>query len=106
MPDNPDVKNHLRKKFAEYTQRVQKIKKNCKHGNPELSYNSMPGYKALIIRCLFNSGEVETKKIAHEIREEFGKLDSNLFNSAARVIYDYCETGGKNVKKKSKARSK
>jgi hypothetical protein len=101
MPDNPEFKNKLRKKFTEYTNRVQKIKKECTHGNPQLSYNSMPGYKALIIRRLFSVGEVETKRLASEIKEEFGKLDPNLFNTAARVIYDYCKTGGKNLKKKT-----
>ena len=102
LPDDPERKNQLRKKFTEYTHRVQKIKKECAHGNPELSYNSMPGYKALIIRRLFTLGEVETTRLAFEIKEEFGRLDPNLFNTAARVIYDYCKTGGKNVKKSSK----
>jgi hypothetical protein len=62
----------------------------------------MPGYKALIIRRLFSAGEVETTRVAFEIKEEFGKLDPDLFNTAARVIYDYCKTGGRNVKKGSK----
>ena len=101
MPDDPEIKSKLRKKFTEYTFRVQKIKKQCGHGNPDLCYNSMPGYKALIIRRLFSSGEVETKKMAFEIKEEFGRLDPNLFNVATRVIYDYCNTGGKNVRKGS-----
>jgi hypothetical protein len=101
MPDDPELKNRLRKKFTEYTHRVQKIKRECTHGNPQLCYNSMPGYKALIIRRLFSLGEVETTRIAFEIKEEFGRLDPNLFNTAARVIYDYCKTGGKNVRKSS-----
>jgi hypothetical protein len=102
MPDNPEIKNQLRKKFAEYTQRVHKIKQECTHGNSQLCYNSMPGYKALIIRRLFSLGEVETTKMAFEIKEEFGRLDANLFNTAARVIHDYCKTGGKNVTKGSR----
>lgn len=102
MPDNPEIKNQLKKKLTEYNNRVQKIKKECTHGNPQLCYNSMPGYKALIIRRLFSVGEVETKRMASEIKEEFGKLEPNLFNTAARVIYDYCKTGGKNVKKGTK----
>jgi hypothetical protein len=101
MPDNPEIKDQLRKKFSEYTHRVQKIKEQCTHGNPELCYNSMPGYKAFIIRRLFSLGEVDTARMAFEIKEEFGKLDTNLFNTAARVIYDYCKTGGKNVTKAS-----
>ncbi len=101
LPENPELKNQLRKKFTEYTLRVQKIKKECTHKNPELCYNSMPGYKALIIRRLFSMGEVDTARLAYEIKEEFGRLDPKLFNTAARVIYDYCKTGGKNVKKAS-----
>jgi esterase/lipase len=106
MPDDPEIKSHLRTKFAEYTQRIQKIKQERYQSNPQLSYNSMPGYKALIIKRLFKTGEVETKKIASEIKEEFGRLDPKLFNSAAQVIYDYCKTGGKNVKKSSKTEPK
>jgi hypothetical protein len=99
LPDNPEIKNKLRKKFTEYTTRVQKIKKECAHSNPQLCYNSLPGYKALIIRQLFSVGEVETRRMASEIKEEFGKMDAASFNTAARVIYDYCKTGGKNLKK-------
>ena len=98
MPDNPEVKSRLRKKFTEYTHRVQRIKNECTHGNPELCYNSMPGYKALIIKRLFSMGEVDTMRIAFEIKEEFGRLNPTMFNSAARVIQDYCSTGGRNVK--------
>ena len=79
MPDNPDVKSRLKKKLAEYTNRVEKIKKQCTHGNPELCYNSMPGYKALIIKRLFAMGEVDTMKIAFEIKEEFGRLNPTMF---------------------------
>lgn len=99
MPQNPEVKAKLIKKCDEYMKRVQKIKNQGAHSHPELSYNTMPGYKAMILNRLLSSGEVETRQIASEMREEFGKLNHSMFNSAARVINDYCLTGGKNVTK-------
>lgn len=101
MPKNPEIKEKLQKKFVEYSNRIQKIKKECPHDNPELCYNTMSGYKAMILKRLLNLGEVETMQIAFEMKEEFGKLNPKLFNSAARVINDYCVTGGKNVTKGS-----
>ena len=98
MPDDPEIKIFLKRKFIEYTGRIEKIKKSQPYANPQLYYDSMPGYKAFIIKSLLTYGEVETKQIASEIKEEFGWLDTRLFNLAAQVIYDYCETGGKNVK--------
>ena len=101
MPKNPEIKEKLQKKFAEYSNRIQKIKNKCAHDNPELSYNTMTGYKTMILERLLSYGEVETMQIAFEMKEEFGKLDPKMFNSAARVINDYCMTGGKNVTKGS-----
>jgi hypothetical protein len=31
--------------------------------------------------------------------EEYGRLNADEFNTAAGVIHDYCQTGGKKVKK-------
>jgi hypothetical protein len=98
MPDNPEIKNFLKREFVEYTGRVEKIKQLHPEYNPQLYYDSIPGYKAFIIKSLLSFGKVETKQIASEIKEEFGWLDTRLFNLAAKVIYDYCNTGGKNVK--------
>jgi len=98
MPDDPELKNFLKRKLLEYTGRVEKIKKLQPDTNPQLYHESIPGYKAFIIKNLLSFGEVETKQVAYAIKEEFGSMDTKLFNLAAQVIYDYCETRGKNVK--------
>ena len=98
LPNNPEIKNKLKKKLFDYERRIQKIKQEQKHNNPELALNSSPGYKAEIVRRLITVGEVRTPEMAKEIKEEFGTLDYDLFNNAVKVIYDYCRTGGKNVK--------
>ncbi len=101
MPKNVRLQNKLKKKLSEYEKRVSKLKKNLHINNPELSYNSIPGFKALITRRLYLRGEVETQELAKEIVEEYGRLDNDEFNAAAGVINDYCKTGGKKVKKGS-----
>jgi len=101
LPNNVKLQNKLKKKLSEYEKRVSRLKKKLHINNPELSYNSVPGFKALITRRLYQRGEVETKELAREIVEEYGRLDSDEFNVAASVINDYCETGGKKVKKGS-----
>lgn len=98
MPDDPQIKNKLKKKLFDYEKRIQKLREKCKHNNPELACNSSPGYKAQIVRRLITVGEVRTSEMVKEIKEEFGTLDCDMFNNAAKVIYDYCRTGGKNVK--------
>jgi hypothetical protein len=89
----------LQKKLSEYEQRVARLKKKIHNGNPDLSYISIPGFKALITRRLNQRGEVETRELAQEIVEEYGRLNADEFNAAAGVIQDYCETGGKKLKK-------
>jgi hypothetical protein len=98
LPDDPLIKIRLKKKLTEYEKRLEKLKQECKHNNPELAFNSSPGYKAQIVRRLITVGEVKTPEMAKEIKEEFGTLDFDMFNNAAKVIYDYCRTGGKNVR--------
>jgi hypothetical protein len=96
MPNNPEIKNFLTRKLAEYTGRVEKIK----NLHPDqLYYDSLPRYKAFIIKSLLSFGEVETKQTASKIKEKSGSLDTKLFNLAAQVIYNYCEAPEKNVKK-------
>ena len=102
LPENAQVKTKLQKKLSEYEQRVAWLKKKKHAANPELSYISIPGFKALITRRLYQRGEVETQKLAQEIVEEYGRLDPDEFNAAAGVIHDYCETGGKKLKKVKK----
>jgi hypothetical protein len=99
LPRSAAIQNKLKKKLSEYEQRVAKLKKKLYTSNPELSYNSLPGLKALITKRLYQRGEVETRELAKEITEEYGKLDSEEFIVAASVIQDYCITGGVNVKK-------
>jgi len=106
MPNNPEIKNFLKRKFLEYSQRIEKRKKSNPDCSIQLYYDSIPGYKALILKSLLSLGEVETQQIAYEIKEEFGCLDTRLFNLASQVIYDYCETGGKNVKMVPRSDSK
>ncbi len=98
LSNDPEIKNKLKKKLFDYEKRIQKLKQECTHNNPELALNSSPGYKALIVRRLITVGEVKTPEMAKEIKEEFGTLNVELFNNATKVIYDYCRTGGKNVK--------
>ena len=98
LPGDPEIKNKLKKKLFDYERRIQKIKQEHKHDNPVLALNSSPGYKAEIVRRLITVGEVKTSEMAKEIKEEIGTLDVELYNNAAKVIYDYCRTGGKNVK--------
>jgi len=98
LPQSSTIQNKLKNKLSEYEKRVSKLKK-IYINNPDLSYNSIPGIKALITKRLYQRGEVETKAIAKEITEEYGKLDHEEFNVAASVINDYCNTGGENTKK-------
>ncbi|RJP46561.1 MAG: hypothetical protein C4548_02445 [Desulfobacteraceae bacterium] len=98
LPDDPLIKTRLKKKLSEYEKRLEKLKKDCKHNNPDLACNSSPGYKAQIVRRLITVGEVKTPDMAKEIKEEFGTIDFDKFNNAAKVIFDYCRTGGQNVK--------
>ncbi len=99
LPENIKLQNKLKKKLSEYEKRVGKLKKKLYMNNPELSYNSIPGFKALITKRLYLRGEVETQELAKEIIEEYGRVDNDEFNAAASVINDYCETGGKKLKK-------
>ncbi|MDA8404854.1 MAG: hypothetical protein M0Z56_11790 [Desulfobacteraceae bacterium] len=99
LPDDHAIRDKLKKKITEYETRVSKLKKQPNLYNPELSYNSIPGFKALIARRLYQRGEIETMEMAKELTEEYGRLDSDKFNVAASVINDYCITGGKKVKK-------
>jgi len=99
LPNDHDVRDKLKKKITEYEKRVGKLKKQLNLFNPELSYNSIPGFKALIARRLYQCGEIETREMAKELTEEYGRLDPEQFNAAASVINDYCNTGGKKVKK-------
>lgn len=101
LPSNAQLQKKLKKKLSEYEKRVARLKKQLYMNNPELSYNSIPGFKALITRRLYLRGEVETKELAKELVEEYGRVDSEEFNAAASVINDYCQTGGKKVKKGS-----
>lgn len=103
LPENSQVKTMLQKKLSEYEQRVTRLKKKIHIGDPELSYISIPGFKALITRRLYQRGEVETQELAREIVEEYGRLNEDEFNTAAGVINDYCKTGGKKVKKSTKS---
>lgn len=101
LPESIKLKKKLKNKLSEYENRVTRLKKNLYVNNPELSYNSIPGFKALITRRLYLHGEVETKELAKELIEEYGKVDLDDFNAAAGVINDYCKTGGKKLKKGS-----
>jgi len=101
LPQDQEIRSKLRKKLIEYEKRVIRLKKRSDFSNPDLAYNSLPGYKALIVRHLFHNKEVQTDQMVRELQEEFGKLDPDMFNRAAHVISDYCRTGGKNVKKGS-----
>jgi hypothetical protein len=98
LPNDLAVRDKLKKKITEYEKRVLKLKEKF-HVNPERSYNSIPGIKALIARRLCQRGEIETREMAKELTEEYGRLDPEQFNIAAGVINDYCSTGGKRVKK-------
>ncbi len=99
LPQDQEIKKMLKAKMIEYEKRVIRLKKRSRLSNPDFAYNSLPGYKALIVRRLYYSKEVQTDQLARELREEFGRLDADLFNKAVRVIADYCKTGGKHVKK-------
>ncbi len=101
LPKNDRRQVKLKKKLSEYEKRVRRLKKTIHINNPELSYNSIPGFKALITRRLYLRGEVETQEFVRELVEEYGSVDFDEFNNAAGVIHDYCETGGKKVKKGS-----
>ncbi|MFZ2631322.1 MAG: hypothetical protein WA081_16610 [Desulfosalsimonadaceae bacterium] len=98
LPNDLAVRDKLKKKITEYEKRVSKLKETL-HVNPERSYNSIPGIKALIARRLYQRGEIETREMARELTEEYGRIDPDQFNVAAGVINDYCSTGGKKVKK-------
>lgn len=98
LPNDDAIRDKLQKKIREYEKRVLKLKEKC-HLNPELSYKSIPGFKALIARRLYQRGELETREMARELTEEYGRLDPEQFNVAASVIHDYCSTGGQKVKK-------
>ena len=98
LPENQKAKAKLKKKLHEYEKRVDKLKKACACDNPDITYNSFTGYKALITRRLCQCGEVQSCELAEELKEEFGRLDTDTYNNAVGVIYDYCQTGGRNVK--------
>ena len=98
LPQNRAAKARLEKKLNEYERRVEQLKKACPFDNPDISYNSFNGYKALLARRLCLRGEVNSLELAQELKEEFGSLDTDSYNNAVRVIYDYCHTGGKNVR--------
>ncbi|MEZ4551868.1 MAG: hypothetical protein R2860_15910 [Desulfobacterales bacterium] len=99
LPESAPLKKNLKKKLNEYEKRVSLLKKKIYSSNPELSYISMPGFKALITRRLYQRGEVNTQELAQELIEEYGRVNYEEFNTAASVIDDYCKTGGKKVKK-------
>lgn len=99
LPENSSLQNKLKKKLFEYEKRVSYLKKKIYSHNPDLSYMSLPGFKALITRRLYQRGEVHTQELAKELIEEYGRVNYDEFNTAAGVINDYCETGGKKVKK-------
>ncbi len=99
LPANTGLQKKLKKKLSEYDKRVSVLKKKIYTHNPDLSYISIPGLKALITRRLYQRGEVHTQELAQELIEEYGRVNSEEFNAAAGVINDYCETGGKKVKK-------
>jgi hypothetical protein len=98
LPQNPSAKARLEKKLNEYERRVAQMKQVCPYDNPDISYNSFNGYKALLARRLCLRGEVQSRELAEELKEEFGSLDTDSYNNAVRVISDYCRTGGKNVR--------
>ncbi len=98
MPENQRLKARLEKKMLEYEDRVARLKRRRKYDCPDIAYNSFNGYKAMIARRLYKCGEVQSLELARELTEEFGRLDTEMFNNAVQVIYDYCRTGGKNVK--------
>ncbi len=99
LPDSAPLQKKLKKKLSEYEKRVSVLKKKLYANNPDLSYITLPGFKALIARRLYQRGEVNTQELAKELIEEYGRVDSDEFNTAAGVINDYCKTGGKKVKK-------
>jgi len=99
LPENAQLQNKLKKKLHEYEKRVSRLKRKIHSNNPDLSYISMPGFKAIITRRLYQRGEVHTQELAKELIEEYGRVDSDEFNVAAGVINDYCKTGGKKLKK-------
>jgi len=98
LPEDAKAKAKLKKKLYEYEKRVAKLKETTIYENPDIIYNSFTGYKALIARRLYQRGEVQSRELAEELKEEFGRLDPDTYNNAVGVIYDYCKTGGKNVK--------
>lgn len=99
LPQNRNARARLEKKLDEYEKRVAQLKEACPYENKDITYNSFNGYKALLTRRLCQRGEVQSLELAQELKEEFGSLDPDSYNNAVRVIYDYCRTGGKNVRK-------
>ena len=96
LPDNPKVKDRLKRKIKEYYQRMKRLKSESSFTNPEMVYTTLTGYKALIAQRLTLCGEVDTEALSRELREEYGFVNYEDFNNAIGVIEDYCKTGGQN----------
>jgi putative hydrolase of the HAD superfamily len=92
LPESEETRERLRNKLREYEGRMQRY-----DGAPELLSSTGSYYKAEIVRRLLNEGHIYTRQLSREFRK-VGFFDSREFLNAARVIEDYCGTGGRNTR--------
>ena len=95
LPVDPQTVEKLRRKLAEYKDRLEQFKKDNIHKHPELVLleTTDTRYKiAVLEKVIEGNGDAWT--IGREIDKQDGNLDLLVFQNACGVIEDYCKTGG------------
>jgi len=98
LPDNPILVSALQEKLIEYHKRLGLLTLN-EPTSYEILLNNRSFYKHFILKSVLDSGGrgLNPDELYFEMKDKYGNLNSELFESAIRVIEDYCKTGGKNV---------
>jgi len=99
LPKNPVSREDLRYKLCDYDQRLAEMAKENPYPYflPEDIAATFTGYKFAILHRLLRKGEVDVHMLFDDLEGRCGIRDIGEYFEAARVIEDYCKTGGKNV---------
>lgn len=83
-----EKRSRLTAKLAEYKERLTQ--------DQEMRLNAM--HKIYVLERLLSDGSIKPADLSAKIAKDLGSdFDPDLFDTAYRVIKDYCETGGANL---------
>lgn len=92
FPEDKEIARKLFDKADEYDKRFLE---QCKIAAPEQLFDTV--CKKEIIRELINKGSVNRDKTFARIKENYPKLEEDIFENAFRVIENYVINGGEDV---------